>query len=139
MNYDYVYNYTRELIGETGLYNINNPNRINQSNKQVYLASEIEAAFPAKTFLVYAGVGIDPSKVEIQFNVELTEEEETVLDTIVSNHKDNVCINWCVKKSDGTFVVNPDTEEVQIFDSEETAQQVADALTGASVIGVVIL
>jgi hypothetical protein len=147
VNAGYVYGY--DFVRDTktdGTYNPDNIDRIDSEQNQVDCGREVKNAFPdINSMYYYNGYPTagkpkgDPSVAMVVFNIEFTPEQQNILSTVITNHKNNVCINWCVKKSDGTFVVNPETEESQVFNSQETAQQVADALTDAIVIGVVVL
>ena len=78
------YTYTRELINE--LYNIDNIERKDANLNNINLAFEIQTQFSNKYFKVICDAVI----CEIDFLIELTSEEKTILDTIVSNHKQNL-------------------------------------------------
>jgi hypothetical protein len=76
------YNYSRELVN--GAYNIDNPLRVDLEGNQIYLAKEIQAQIPS-----IIGLKCHNSNCEIDFSEELTTEEKALLDTLVSNHKNN--------------------------------------------------
>ena len=80
-----IYNYTRDLVN--GAYDINNIARVDAEGKQISLSSEISAvpAFAHKFNIICNGTGCD-----IDFNFTLSAPEKTQLDTIVSNHKNNL-------------------------------------------------
>jgi hypothetical protein len=141
MSYDYMYSYTREFTQDLNNWNINYPERINAKNNSVLLAYEIQAKLPDKKFIVYAGYDQDPSIVAISFEVELNEAEQSLLDTVISNHKNNVPDKYGVWYQD-TFVDDPGNPgNAYLFDTEEAAQQfiIDDELDGAVVKGVVVL
>lgn len=75
------YIYTREKTN--GIYNIDNPNRIEEEN-QIHLAKEIEAGIN-KTFKIIC----NDLECKIIFEEDLTEQEKMTLDTIVENHINN--------------------------------------------------
>jgi hypothetical protein len=133
----YGYDNARSYNVDIG-WDVDNLQRINQNNKQVECSKEIANSFPLLQYRFYCGYNKNPNIIKLVSKTELLSEDTSILDNIITNHKANICTNWCVKKSDGTFVTNPDTGESQIFNSQETAQQVADALTDAVVVGVVI-
>lgn len=141
MNYDYIYNYTREYSEEIKDWNINYPQRINSKNDTVLLAYEIQAKLPDKKFIVYAGYDQDPSIVAISFEVELNEAEQSILDTAIYNHKNNVADKYGVWYQDA-FIEDPGNPgNAYLFDTEEAAQLfiTEDELVGAVVKGVVVL
>lgn len=71
-----TYQYTRVLLGSGG-YDINYPGRV------TYLAEEVEAALPGKTFRICCyGTTCD-----IIFDQALTGPEQTTLDGVVATHK----------------------------------------------------
>lgn len=78
------YTYSRELVD--GDYNINNPARLDEFGNQIRITSEIEAALPGLFFKVKCS----GENVTISFNDPLTEEQHDLLDTVVSNHKNNL-------------------------------------------------
>jgi hypothetical protein len=87
MSYDY--NYSREKLTtgtHKGLYDINNPNRLDSFSKQIYLANEIENALPNKIFNVRCHL----NQATITFEEELTTAEQATLTTLVNNHKNNI-------------------------------------------------
>ncbi len=75
------YNYTREIID--GAYNINNLNRTDE-NGQIYLYSEITAAFPSWDFSTKSVAG------SLVISSQSTVPDQTQLDTIISDHKNNL-------------------------------------------------
>lgn len=84
----YTYNYTRELIN--GSYNINNNKRLDGEQNQIWLYQEINNALPSNPFIIKCNCDNDPTKVQIAFENELISEEQTILDSVVSNHKNNI-------------------------------------------------
>jgi hypothetical protein len=74
------YNYTREIQGN-GLYNISYPGEC------VRLIDDISPIFPTHSIIVRAIAG----DVIITMDPTLTTGEKTTLDTIVSDHKNNIC------------------------------------------------
>jgi hypothetical protein len=78
------YLYSREVINDS--WNINNPLRVDIEGNQIYLAREVSNIFPDKMFKLFC----DEARVEFDFVEELTQEEKEILDTCVSNHKNNV-------------------------------------------------
>ena len=83
---DYIY--TRGTV-ESGLWDINNPNRVDGGGDQIYLAKEVEAELPGKTFRLRCDAGV----AKFTFDVALTEgvgSEKETLDQKVSEHKANV-------------------------------------------------
>lgn len=81
------YNYTRTLDVTNNCYDINNKDRVDGSSNQIYLVKEIKVAIPNKHFNIICN-GLD---VVIDFfNYTLSGGEETTLNTIVSNHKNDV-------------------------------------------------
>jgi hypothetical protein len=135
------YYYTREE-SVNGEWNVNYPSRINQYNKMISLAEEIENAFPNKSFLFFAGYDDNENEIMIDFkDYTLTEEEKELLDIVVSDHKNNVPDKYGVWYQDA-FIPDPSNpESAYLFDTEEQAQQfiIHDNLEGADVKGVVVL
>ena len=87
-----TYNYTREQLAEgdnVNEWDINNPDRVDESLNQIYLATEIIAAIQGKT-LDIPGIMCNGNNCTITFIEKLTTEEEITLTNIVSNHKHNV-------------------------------------------------
>jgi len=80
----FPYSYTRELLPE-GAYDIDNPNRVDGEGKQIYLAKEVEPAFPGKHFRVVC----DEDSCDIIFEEELDSGEQAVLTQKVNEHKAN--------------------------------------------------
>ena len=79
-----VYNYNRPQV--EGIYKIDNPDRVDGEGKQIHLSIEIQTEFPSYPF----SVRCFKTDCNIEFvNRELTTEEKTSLDTIVSNHINN--------------------------------------------------
>lgn len=76
------YTYLRGLIN--GAYNIENPNRLDAGN-QIRLSKEIETALPGKNFTLHC----NGTATKIVFQEILSVAEETILDTTVSDHKNN--------------------------------------------------
>lgn len=85
----FEYNYSREKItsGEfEGLWNIDNPARIDQEGQQIRLVNESsEGLSIAHVILICNEEG-----VKFIFDQELTPEQKTQLDSIVYNHKMNI-------------------------------------------------
>jgi hypothetical protein len=77
---EYIYN--REIVN--GHYNIDNPDRKDAEENQIYLAKEIEAQISKKFKVV-----CNAEECKIIFEEDLTEQEKNLLDTIVENHKNN--------------------------------------------------
>ena len=78
------YTYTRTLSG--GHYDIDNKSRVDGGGLQIFLAKEIEAALPGKEFCIKCAGTV----VTIRFVDELSAGDKTTLDSIVSDHKNNV-------------------------------------------------
>lgn len=81
MSYDYEY--SRELV--EGMWNINNPIRVDAEGNQIRLPTEIKAAIPDTPFRMNCTGPI----ALFSFERELSAEEKTTLDTTIQNHKDN--------------------------------------------------
>jgi len=79
----YEYFYSREVVN--GLWNIDNPMRVDYYSNQIYLANEVETALPDRQFYSFYNVG----DVKISFSEQLTEEENGILTLTVQKHKDN--------------------------------------------------
>jgi hypothetical protein len=79
-----TYFYTREIVNDQ--WNINNPNRRDESGNQIFLSSEIENLFPTYMFKLYC----NNEDVCICFDNKLTINEKNLLDTCISNHKNNI-------------------------------------------------
>lgn len=80
-----IYDYTRDFLDDN-IWDIDNPYRRDVDGHQIYLSNEIENAIPEKHFRIYC----EDMYVYINFDTELTSEEKSILDTTVSNHKNNV-------------------------------------------------
>ena len=78
------YEYSRELLPD-GRFDIDNPNRVDAEGHQIFLAKEVYTALSQKPF----GLICDATTATFSFEVDLTTEEKTTLDTTVSNHKNN--------------------------------------------------
>jgi hypothetical protein len=74
--YPYEYEYSREKDA-SGVYDINNPAAVDPLSKQV------EVALPGKQFIVSCDYGA----CNICFKNNISSEEKTTLDTVVSDHK----------------------------------------------------
>lgn len=68
-----------------GGWDINNPNRKDGEGNQIYLAKEIETVLPGKHFKVIC----DDGHCNVNFQEDLTSEEESMVDTVVQNHQQN--------------------------------------------------
>lgn len=79
---DYIYE--RESVN--GSWNINNSIRVDGESKQINIAKEVEVAIPGKLFKVCCNA----SEAKFIFDEELTSAEQTILDTIVNTHKNNL-------------------------------------------------
>jgi len=147
-NYNFIYSYSRELIEYSDdsqnlyyQYNINNIKRIDSANTNISLPKEILNKISNDDFIFYAGYDENPSLVKIIFENELTSEQQSLLDTIVSNHKNNVPDKYGVWYQDA-FVEDPENPgQTLLFDTEELAESyITDhELNGAIPKGVVIL
>lgn len=80
----YDYNFTRDLVN--GMYNINNIERVDGEGNQIYLFHEIQSAISNNKFNIIC-VG---ENVTISFESELSSGEQSTLNTVVSNHKNNI-------------------------------------------------
>lgn len=135
------YYYTREQSVD-GMWNIHHPYRIDQRNEKVTFDIDLERSFPGYRISFSAGYNFDPQVVMVDFiDITLTEEQENLLSTTVSNHKNNVPDKYGVWYQD-KFVEDPaEPGSAYLFDTEEQAQQfiISDNLEGATVKGVVVL
>jgi len=77
------YVYIRSLVN--GMYNIDNPERVDGEGNRIHLAKEIEAEFPDWDF----NVRNNGSVCKIVYSEALTAPEKTTLDGIVIAHKNN--------------------------------------------------
>ena len=77
------YEYSRGWDGER--YLIDNAERVDGEGNQIYLAQEVKATLPGKSFKSF---GNDDLFTFI-FDETLTVEEETTLDNTVTSHKNN--------------------------------------------------
>lgn len=77
------YNYTRDLVN--GKFNIENELRVDGEGNHIYLFHEIKAIIPDNKFTIEC----NNTNVTISFEQELTSEQQTLLDTVVANHKNN--------------------------------------------------
>ena len=77
------YEYTREKI--EGMWDINNPLRVDGEGNQIRLSSEVQAAIPAMPFKM----NCEGALALFSFETELSAGEKSTLDTTVQNHKDN--------------------------------------------------
>jgi hypothetical protein len=77
------YTSTRSIVN--GCYNVDNPLRLDGSEKPIHLAKELETALPGKIFTLCC------SGAEIKLCVDgtLTSGEQTTLSTTVTAHEDN--------------------------------------------------
>jgi len=83
------YEYTREQLASgdhAGMWDINNPDRVDGEGNQILLAEEVQTALPGKQFKLNCNDGT----ATFTFVDSLTTEEESTLDTTVANHKNNV-------------------------------------------------
>ena len=80
---DTSYFFIRALVD--GLYNINNSARVDVSGNQILLSTEIAENLPGKRIVIRC----DGVTTNIIFDIELTEPEETTLNIVVSDHKNN--------------------------------------------------
>lgn len=78
-----IYTYSREIVN--GYWNIDNKERVDGEGNQIYLAKEVEQNIPNEEFKMFANEDI----CFFDFVNELTNEQKDVLDTTVSNHKNN--------------------------------------------------
>jgi hypothetical protein len=83
-----VYEYSREYITGTEIYDINNPYNIDTYGNGITLKTQVETAFPEKT--VNSVTWADPAICLIDMD-ELNENEKYYLDNIVESHK--ACTN----------------------------------------------
>jgi len=74
------YIYTRDK--EAGVYKVNNPDRVDGSGNQIYLAKEVEALFPNEPFTMHC----NDTELKFVFNNSIT---KATLDTAVSDHQNN--------------------------------------------------
>lgn len=140
MTYKYIYNYNREFVESLNNWNINYPQRIDSKNNPVELIKEITNKFPDKKLIFFAGYG-DPTIVRIEFELELSNEDKTILDNIVYKHKNNIPDKYAVWYNND-FIYDPGhPDQVYLFDTKPQAEQfiIDDKLDGAIVKGVVVL
>jgi hypothetical protein len=76
-----LHTYTR--VKKPGGWDINNVDHIDADGKQITLASEVEVAFPGKSFKVCN----EGTECKVIFTTTLTPLEVTALDSVVSSHK----------------------------------------------------
>jgi len=81
---EFTYSYTREKVDK--VYKIDNPDRVDGEGKQIYLADEIQTAFPS---IIFQTKAVDTNFDVIVQDTALTEGQQTTLGTLVSDHKDN--------------------------------------------------
>jgi len=77
------YIYERNL--NNGNYNINNLSRVDGEDNPILLATEIKAQIDKLSKII-----CNANECKIIFSEELTPEEKILLDTLVSNHKNNI-------------------------------------------------
>jgi len=130
--YLYHYDYTRTFDSQTNTWNPDNINRLDANNENVLLAYEIGRAFPTSKFRTYLGYRKldtnggyipDPSIIRIEFEIELSSSEKSQLDTVISNHMNNVVSKYAVLFNN-EFVrdtINP--AQAYLFDTEAQANQ----------------
>jgi hypothetical protein len=136
----YIHGYDNIRIkDENGEYNPNNVSRIDQFQSNINISDEIFKQFDGLgiQYIYYNGYNNDPNIIMLVSKTALTQDQQDNLHTVIANHKNNLCVNWCVKLNDGTFL---EVEgEPQIFDNQNNAQIIANQYEEAIVVGVVIL
>jgi hypothetical protein len=86
MTYDYEYTRERLTGGDhAGAWDIDNPDRVDEYDNQIHLASEVSDSLSGKKFKMIC----NDSDCVFHFEEELTTEQESTLTTIVNNHKNN--------------------------------------------------
>jgi hypothetical protein len=78
------YLYTRELID--GCWNVENIDRKDEEGNHIFLGQEIQIALPGKMFNFI----LDGAEIKFVFEEELSEAEQSILGTVVYNHKNNL-------------------------------------------------
>lgn len=80
-----IHNFTRDLVN--GVYNINNPERVDEEGEQIYLYMDLDT-IPEFThkFNIKCYLG----DCDITFNFDLDASQISTLNTLVSNHKNNI-------------------------------------------------
>jgi len=84
-----TYNYTRNILTTgtiQGCYDIDNPNRVDGGSLQIRLYSEIKTALPGKSFSEIS----NGTSCDLIFTNALTGAEKTTLDTVVSDHQNDI-------------------------------------------------
>ena len=79
-----VHNYTRDLVN--GVYDINNPERIDSEGNHIDLYMEIAEN---EGFCHKFDIKCSQNECQVIFNFDLTDEQISELNTIVQNHKNN--------------------------------------------------
>jgi len=77
------YTFGREVVD--GLYNIDNPARVDELGNPIHLAREVEDALPGKTFTLDCAGDV----ATFSFEAELTGAEYATLAATVARHKTN--------------------------------------------------
>ena len=78
------YYYARELVD--GVYNVNNPLRVDGEENQILLCTEICDSSISKD----CNINCFDYSVKISFLTELSGAEQATLDTVISDHKNNL-------------------------------------------------
>lgn len=79
-----VYEYTRSLVN--GIYDVHNIVRVDGSSNQIQLRNEILVALPAEG---KPKMKMNGSSLSIAFSGTLSAGDETTLESVVTDHKNN--------------------------------------------------
>jgi len=79
------YEYVREML-PNGAWDIDNPNRKDSEGNEIPLATEVGDALPNRIFKIRC----KDAQCEIEFDIELTDEDAEILDAVVDSHKKNL-------------------------------------------------
>jgi hypothetical protein len=83
----FAYNYTRELMIESPVYNIDNPLRVDENGNQIWLYKEILEYLPNSQ---WRKIDCAAESAVIYFDLELSIEDKQILDDVVYRHKNNL-------------------------------------------------
>jgi hypothetical protein len=145
VNAGFIYGYdaVRDCINNQ--YNPNNKQRINQYGKPVECSQEIDKALSGLglQYKFFLGYNQNPLIIMFVCTTALTSDQKVTLNTVISNHKDNIVGDkYGIKKTDGTYAMDEAIPtQLDLFDTVDEAQQaiILEKYTGAIVVPVVIL
>jgi hypothetical protein len=145
VNAGFIYGYdaVRDFINNQ--YNPDNKQRINQYGKSVECSQEVDKAFAGSElqYKFFLGYNQNPLIIMLVCKTSLTANQQTTLNTVIANHKDNIIGDkYGIKKTDGTYAMDEAIPtQLDLFDTADEAQQaiILEKYTGATVIPVVML